>query len=248
MKRISSLFIVSGLLILGAVFCPARAAVTNSYELDTITIWDISGNYSNDTLSVEYTLSQDGKGKITGLGSAVYSNVDLYAEMDFNIKGKVKTHNKTTTLHFVMKTSGNVDYDGQTYPFKVTGGYKADVDPKKQQLSGSIKAMVQIGEETVSLNESFKEDLPAGMDGSADLTVIYEETEDGVVGTAVLMLSNGTPLNYSLKGKLNANKGEGRFKLSGLGEAKGSNIQIDTDLDYNLLRIKGRVMGQKIEM
>jgi hypothetical protein len=248
MKRISSLFIASGLLVLGMASCPAQAAVTNTYELDTITIWDISGNYSNDTLSVDYTLSQDGKGKITGFGSAVYSNVDLYAEMDFNIKGHVKTHNKTTTLHFVMKTRGKVDYEGMTYPFKVTGGYKADVDPKKQQLSGSIKAMVQIGDQTAALNETFREDLPAGMDGSADLTVVCDETAKGVAGTAVLTLSNGTQLHYSLKGKLNIQKGEGRFKLKGLNEAKGSNIQIDTDLDYNLLRLKGRVLGQKIEI
>jgi len=247
MRKIGKLLVL-GLLAFGGLLSPAVAAVTNSYQLDAITIWDISGNYSNDTLSVEYTLSQDGKGKLTGLGSAVYSNVDLYAEMDFDIKGKIKTHHETTTLHFVMKTSGQVSYEGQAYPFKVTGGYKADVDPKKHQLVGSIKAMVQIGDETVSLNESFKEDLPAGMDGSAELTVVYEDTEKGVVGTAVLTLSNGTQLNYSVKGKMNEKKGEGRFKLKGLGEAKGSNIQIDTDLDYNLLRAKGRVMGQKIEL
>jgi len=119
---------------------------------------------------------------VTGLGSAVYSNIDFYAEIDFKIKGHIKTHSDTTTLHFVMKTRGASDYEGQRYPFKVTGAYKADVDPKKKALVGSIKATVQIGDEKVTPNETFSEDLPVGTDGSVDLKVVFQEAEKGVVG------------------------------------------------------------------
>jgi len=247
MKRLMILVSILGLAALGGFFNPAVADVTNSYHLNTISIWDISGTYSNDALSVMYTLSQDGKGKITGTGSAVYSNVDLYAEMDFDIKGHIMTHHDTTTLHFVMDTSGNVDYEGQTYPFSVTGGYKADVDPEKKALVGSIRVNVQIGDETVSLNETFTEAMPAGMDGHADLDVVFQEAGKGIVGNAVLTLSNGVKLNYSVKGALDARKG-GRFQLKGLGDAKGSSINLTTDASYNLIGVKGRVMGQKIEM
>jgi len=247
MRRLNTFVSILGLAALGGFFNPALADVTNSYHLNTTSIWDISGNYSNDTLSVGYTLSQDGKGKITGIGSAVYSNVDLYAEMDFDIKGHIMTHNDITTLHFVMETSGNVDYEGQTYPFRLTGGYQADVDPEKKALVGSIKATVQIGGETVSLDKTFTEDMPVGMDGSADLEVVFREAKKGIVGNAVLTLSNGAKLNYSVKGALDARKG-GRFQLKGLGDAQGSSINLDTDASYNLIGAKGRVMGQKIEM
>ena len=85
---------------------PPSGTYSNSFS-DLLSVWDVSGAYDEDVLGGDLvgncTISQDAQGKITGTGSASYSNSDygITVDMDFTVKGKEITIN-TNQLYFTV--------------------------------------------------------------------------------------------------------------------------------------------------
>lgn len=257
--------LLAGLILSGGLCGPAFSNSTNTYLLDGITIWDLSGNYSDEVLSMDYSISQDGKGKLVGNGTAVYSDIDFNATADVTIKGQLKTRKKSTRLHFVVKGEGTAESavlppvldpslppttnsaPSATVPFALSGNCTADVSPQGDALLGTIKLELQIGEETIAIKKLFEQPIPEGMDGSAALEVILDDSAKKLIGSAILTLSNGSQLDFTVKGS-QSRKGGASLKLTGQGEARGSKLSLKTDAEDKLAQLKGKVMGQKIQV
>ncbi len=227
----------------------AASGITKSYTFDgSVAVWDISGTYSEDDLSMAYTMAQDGKGKITGYGHASYSEPGVSLSMDFVVKGKIKSQADVVSVVFSMKAKGVADTSYGPYKFSASVAYNAIIDALAEELSGTMKMTMKMAGYKESIEESFTEDLPEGMDGSVDLDLTLQDGGKSLYGRGTLTLSNGEQLNYVAKGKLDEKKAEGKFSLKGEGVAKGSAFKMETDMEYNLTEGKAKVMGQKLQL
>ena len=218
-------------------------------------IWDMSGIYSDDAMfdcSMNFLVSQDSKGKITGGGNAICSGYyweigDFYIDLSADIKGSIKQNSGIASVKMAVKFQGTIDVpDYGFYGMKFKGSEKinAEINAQTRTLLGlvKVKACVQkagCASETLSFSESLFDN---DMLGTWSLNI-----EDAASGTGTLTLSNGDTSNYSFKSKSNAKKHETKIKLKGLGEAKGCKILVSIDdNDGEIISFKGKVLGQKI--
>jgi len=247
-----------GLLFVGGLFSPAMAGddlQIHNYQFDgDLAIWDVGGAYHDAEMDMDYTMAQDAKGKIAGFGTANFAEDDMTLEMDFVIKGGVKTRGDETLVNFKMKAKGSGDYEGLTFKFTASVDVKTVIDSLVGEMIGTMKLRMTLkakGYYPYKASEimTFEEDVPVGMDGSSDLVLTtHAEGDSRVWGDGVLTLSNGEKFNYLVKGKLNVKKATGKLALKATDElSKGSMFKLYTDDEFDLTGVKGKALGQKIK-
>ncbi len=213
-------------------------------------IWDISGDYEEDLdgVSLEYSVVQDGKGKLSGFGSAdgimVEDGVTIGIHMDFSVMGKVKGKDEVTYLKQKLLARGTATAYGQTINFKASVSMVAEIDNIEQAMSGTVTVKMMGFKET----ESYYEDLSSeDMDGSAVLFTELWEENGKLVGDAVIELSNGRQIRCAVKAKelVSALKIQAKGLRDDL-DSKGSKLTI-LYAGEDLIFLKGKVSGQKVE-
>jgi hypothetical protein len=252
------------LVVLATIVClPMQATMADTYTYtldDAVSVWDVSGSYSeyDPTLrgTIYYDLTQDAAGLITGYGNADASISGVSLDMDFNITGSIKQSGGVATVKLSLKATGNVyiDIDGdgydETIPFKASESIKIVIDEVSQIMTGKVKVCVSVkgygsgcGSAEISL------DLPYDMDGTSDLTLELDPgvKPNTVVGTGQLILSNGTTCNLVVTGKLNPNT----QVLTATAKdpmVKSSKITIKlNDGNDTLTALSGKALGQSLK-
>jgi hypothetical protein len=216
-------------------------------EYDNLSIFDISGNYSEDEsgIEVEYTLIQDSKGKLTGSGWVYSSDHDL--DVDLEIKGKVKGSNGVVTVIYTIKGNG---YQ-QGYQYKSTQKSSLVINKNSLTMAGKTKlkdCLKGWGCENGEFYDSLP--LPYGMTGEAELGIDVESDASGkkLEGTGELTLSNGEEYPLYAKGKYNSKNNETKFSLKGVADStKGIKFKlIINEGSGDVTDIKAKALGQKL--
>ncbi len=239
---------------------PASGVYSNSYA-GQLSIWDVTGNYSDSLLGGQldgdYTLSMDNQGKLAGQGSANFYESGLDIDLDFAIAGAVKKVGDSTDVLFTQNVSGTVDYENKH--FKVTGKikYHLTADPVTRMMSGSISGNICIvGKGCASLKalnygdplyfETEIDDF--NMDGSWDL-ILNVENVDGknLVAQAKVALSNGRSVTLNGAGKYSDKTDTSKIKAKGMtSDTVGSKLSLmATGAGLDIVAGKGKLFGQK---
>jgi len=225
-----------------------------TYDFDGLLyIWDISGSYSGPidvqgiTLNLDYVISQDTSGKITGTGTAdaIYGSADI--DIPFDVKGSVGQKNGNACVNLSFKGNGPADVEGETVKFTFSEQLRGGIiDPCSNEISGEAK--VRLSARGVSARETilFTEPLPDDMDGSATLSISCAPSGKRLLGTGELTLSNDETYNFGVKGTYNVRKDESSLTLKG--DARGNSLKMKIDgSDGRIKSLNGKVLGQVLE-
>lgn len=243
-EMIRLLIIVIALCVGG--FCSSAHAETFTNDLSA-SVWDIGGSYEEDVegIPMSYTVSQDGKGKLTGYGSASGTVDGVSLNMDFLVKGKISSKKSITTIQQKLSIKGTASYQGQMLKFSGSVSMKTVVDEISRVMSGTITISLLGFKET----ESYYEDLSdVDMDGTVVLITSINEVEGKLIGDAVLELSNGRLIHMLVKGK--DKNGQLLIQAKGIkddSDSSGSGIKIIFDSLRDVVDFKAKALGQKLE-
>ena len=230
-----------------------------AYAAEGVFIFDISGTY-NESLpdgTISMNLVQDSKGKVTGsgtintdLGSGGYFDIGI--DIDFELKGKVKTINGIATFKYKLKGRGDYYLDGEDYKITVSESATLVIDQQQQVMHGTVKVkLCTKGEGCYSDTIDFNMDLPSGMTGGGILEIDIESDEKGkkLEGDATLTLSNGDTYNLDAKGKYNSKKDETNYSLKGSDEgSKAIKIKLTiNDETGDCTFFSGKALGQQLK-
>jgi hypothetical protein len=222
------------------------------YDFDGLLyIWDLSGSYSNSidssiVFDIDYTMTQDTDGKITGYGNAQASVDTDYgiADIDipFDVKGSVSQKNGTAFVKLSFKGEGTVSLDGDSFNVNWSSTIKAIIDPASNEITGEVKVCLSSARETVPFTQPLQDD----MDGSAILSISCAPSGRNLLGTGELTLSNDDTYNFGVKGTYNVKKDESSLTLKG--EAKRNSLKMKIDgSDGRINSLNGKVLGQVLK-
>ena len=251
----------AGLAALATLFSMARADIASgSYTVEfdgNVSIWDVSGSYSEDIggLTIDYTLSVDPSGKITGYGSANVSDYGVGANLDFNFSGTVKSSGSVTRVTLNMTAKGSGTYDVHTLSFRASMKETMEVDTVACAMTGTVSGNVSVsvqgmGKQSQKIpTTDLTLDLPVDMDGSWDLTVNTTTNGTKVTGTGQLTLSNGTTYGFSVTGSYATKTDLAKLTLKGgtANKAMSANVTANfSSAGMNVKMLKGKALGQNI--
>jgi hypothetical protein len=264
--RMGLVLLAMVLLLTPANLCAEQEGIDSDDMPCNTYIWDITGNYDTplfEDCEMTMTLVQDGKGKITGSGDGIcemYIDDDdegfwVWIDYEFDVKGKVTQKKGIGVVKLNVKIAGMAEVDIEDLTdlkFRAKQRLAALINPDTLTFDGVVKSSgciqkVGCGKEVF---ENYSADLPIGMDGSWFLaTNNIDDDGKKIMGESTLILANGNQLAMTAKGRINARKGEAKVKFSGVKTdpgAKGSSIMATVDEDENVLKMKGKVLGQQI--
>lgn len=246
-----------------AAICPlARADIasgTYTMEFDgNVTLWDVSGSYSEDIggISVDYTLSVDPAGKITGYGSAnYYGGYGIDIDMNFNFTGTVKTIGAITRVSMTMTMKGKGAVQGYTFSFSASIKEALEIDADAQNMVGTTSGKISVsvkgvgGASQVIPKTEVTIDLPYDMDGSWDLGVNVTANKTKLTGTGRITLSNGSVYDFSVNGTYTPKTDVSKLTLKGMPANKAMNASIVANCgnsQMNVKTLKVKALGQTI--
>jgi hypothetical protein len=232
--------------------CSCLYADSYSYDFTgEFYLWDISGDYSDDSMgcTIDYTITQDAKGKITGFGGASCSIYGVDIDMTFDIKGSVKQRNGICSVIMNMKFIGTATDGYETLKFKASEKVKAQIDPGAGLIEGTVRVCIAIaGYGSYCDTVAFSVLVPVDMDGSSQLDFDANLAGKKLIGTGTLELSNGDTYDFTVTGKYNAKKNQSTLTLKGTGSAKGCTFKIKVDEGSgDIDSLKAKVLGQCIK-
>jgi hypothetical protein len=230
-----------------------------------LAVWDVSGSYSQDILGGEmdsdFTLAQDGQGKITGTGHGDYWDEDLSLNMDFTVKGSLKDVGSAVQCTCAFGISGTVEYEGKAYRLGGSFKYNLEIDQLARSLYGTITGKLCISGMGCASLEEFNGGpveievalADADMDGSWELTVNLSSPDNRkIIATAAGLLSNGVLVNMAGKGKYNAATDQVSLSLAGdkySVDGRGAKLKLSADAsDMGIIGLSGKVKGQGLTL
>jgi len=255
------------LILAAALFVPVQCAFAEVYAYDLadeegLYIWDLTGSYSEPFLKtgdLNFDLTQDDKGKLTGNGSADFDEGGFHFETDFTITGTITQKyichiGNIATLKMSLKFKGTADDGHNTYQFTATETLKGEVDVDSGTFTCTVKGKATIkgfGSQPI-VPATTEVTIPSGMDGSSIL--IINSASDPkkpttLLGTGFLMLSNGKTIHFSMKGKYNPKDATDlcAFNLTS-SDVKGSKLAITIWHNTGSIKaVKGKILGQNLK-
>ncbi len=212
-------------------------------------VWDVSGTYSDSSteFNINYVISQDAGGKITGTGAANAYVSGYRINLTFDVKGTVGTKKEAAWVKMTLKGKGKFLYYGESIKFSFTESVNAKIDPQSRTMTGTVKVKVSAMGYSESETVSFDESLPRDMNGSAVLSLNCASSGKKILGTGEIMLSNGDVYDFIASCKYNTKKDESALTLKGVGIDKKNNIKLKIDeSDFSIASMTGKILGQKI--
>ncbi len=210
-------------------------------------LWDVSGSYSESMggVDMDFILSMDGQGKITGSGTASVPEYGM--DMNFRFTGTVKKSGTLTRVALNLKAKGTILVEGRSYGYTASGKANFVIDPQERVMTGEMKITVSAGGHSESAKTQETWALPPGMDGGWDLSMTGTAVGSSLIGTGKIALATGKEYTLNLKGKASPKTGLYNAKFTGLGEAKGSSITVIADRALAIKSLSGKVCGQSIK-
>ncbi len=221
-----------------------------TYDLtESLSIWDISGSYSDAIatggIELDYVITQDGRGKLTGTGNASTSMGGVDLDFPVEVKGTVTVKKGVTWVKMTLNGKGTALYEGKLKNYIFSEKVKAQVDPNSQTLMGTAQVRVSALGHTQKATEIFEKSLPEDMDGASLLSLSCAANGKKIGGTADMTLSNGESYGFSVSGKYNAKTDACTLSLKG--NTRGPRLKLKVDgSDGNINILVGKVAGQKL--
>jgi len=249
------------LVALATMFPMARAAIasgTYTVQFDgNVSIWDVSGSYTEDIggLTIDYTLSVDPAGKITGYGSANVSEYGVGMDLNFNFSGTIKSSGSVTRITLSMTAKGSGSYDVYKFTFSASLKETMEIDTEACTMTGTVSGSVSVSVQGIGKQSQkipttdMTLDLPVDMDGSWDLTVNTTTTGTKVTGTGHITLSNGTTYGFTATGTYATKTDLAKLTLKGgpTDKAMSANVTANfSSAGMNVKTLKGKALGQNI--
>lgn len=242
------------ILLLAAIFpviCSAQ--LFGEYQFNftsSFPLWDLSGTYVTTDGGLERTsnLNVSPAGVVTGTGTLQYDDSGISLVATQASSGRV-TANAKLGVRILVNGKGHFDVNSDglelSGPFK--GSLKATLNPIERTLNGTLSGTFCIpkqGCQTISTNTTLQ--LPAGMDGSWSLTLDVQTIGNSVIGTAIVLLSNGRELPFDVTGSYSATKSLSKLKLKGTGTAARTALSVAIDNTGQFVSLKGKLLGQPL--
>ena len=213
-------------------------------------LWDLTGSYSDTDVSetINFTIVQDDKGKITGNGTSTGTDSGYTIALNFTIKGAIKSVADVTRLDVTTKYTGTATNGGPIY--NVTGSvkYGFEIDPVNLEIFGTSNGKICIQKVGCdSINDTIDYDLPANEDGTWNLALDILPASNGknLTGTATATLANGRVENLALTGQYVSSIDRGNLKLKG--SAGLITLQINAAAGNAIVQMmNATLLGQKI--
>jgi hypothetical protein len=249
------------LALFGAMISGARAEIaagTYSMEFDgSVSLWDISGTYSEtiDGMAMDYTLSVDASGKVTGHGSASMDSGAGDIDMEFDLSGMVKSSGSITRVELSMNIKGSGTIEGYEFTLKMSMKEKMEIDTETFTMIGTVSGKMSIsvkgmGSESMRIDPTDIEmELPFDMDGSWTMNVDVTPNGTKIAGTGQIILSNGTTYGFSISGSYKAKTDLSKIQLKGTGTNKSISLKAEAKCEgpsMDLENLKGKALGQKL--
>jgi hypothetical protein len=220
-----------------------------SYAFTNTALWDLSGIYTNNTVTndvVIATFEQEASGVLTGARTETYVSGADHAEGTGSITGRVRTKSGVvgatdSSKGEISGVSGGVSYIGN---FTTKG--TATLAPSTLTIftSGTIRVCV-VGGKCVTDTQGYSLPLPEGMTGDWTLDLDVVPTGNKLGGTGTLTLSNGRVFMYQIIGSYNSKSQSSKLRLVGEGDATGTSLSLTTQgTAMDLTALKGKVLGQ----
>ena len=244
------------LVICGAWLPSARADVPvgqfNFQFTPSQGLWDISGDYPNDEFdtSNQITLTQDDKGKITGVGTGTGTFSGITVNLVYDFTGAIKTISDVTRVLLTMKISGTATDGSFTVPVRGNIKLKLDLDIGNNLLIGSGAGNLCVRTRCRSTSGPVQFDIPQGpqpMNGNWTLVLDLQSPDNKqIIGTGEATLSNGRVVPFTASGNYSATKLLAKLTLEGEGGiVKLENDASPTSHALGWIVTKAKVLGQK---
>jgi len=255
MKHLKCIFV----LLIASCAVSAMAQVPSgsfSYSFTNVPLWDISGSYTNDISTNDYTetliidLTVADGGAITGTRHDQITLGPDNADANGAITGKMSVKSGVAIGTFKETGTSTGVFDDEEFTGTSRGASIAAVD-------ASSFTIINVGEIEVCAEhirhsgcKTFKgtgsAPLPADMDGHWTLDTTVTNNVDKLGGTATLTLSNGRTFPYMIVGTYATRTSLSKLNLVGTGDATGTSLTVDTQgTNMVLVALRGKVLGQK---
>lgn len=265
--------ILPALLALALLGLPARAAMlSGSYTIQvsdsTNHIWDITPimelqspdlEFPDDegtTVSWDAPFTQNGAGKLVGDGETV---MDVFADIFdgtvtglYKARGNVNSAKGIARLSLVSSAAGPAVIEERTRVLAASANVKLSIDSVQELITGFYTAKASAsgyGSITDKGEIEFPwEDFTAAV-GDGTWRLDLNLSNDGIkkmMGTAVVTLSTGQTLSFTVKGTYNATKDSTLLILVADESSKGSSLRVAVDTAGGAV-LKGKLTGQQVK-
>lgn len=240
------------LLFLGSWAAYAQAPTgqfTNSITFSPL--WDFGGDYvlTNEWNSVSLELVHHANGQITGVRTETFNmnSPRIYYEGSAFDNGRVTS--TAGGVGFLTSWKGTVRgmAGGVSFVGSKTAHGRWTVVPSLLALQNEGTCRICIRGHCESKTAVYQVPLPAGMTGNWNLEFTIQAQGNRLTGSAVVALSNGRALNYSLRGQYNPKTQVSTLHLIGTGETRGTAMLATFAGPQMMLEtLRGTVLGQKL--
>ena len=248
MKRFLLVLLVSA----GPVLALAPSGDFN-YPFNNLPLWDLSGQYTNTTTANDLIITeiqQAANGRISGIRSEVYTNGADQGVGAAYIFGTVAATPTAVGGRFRWSGTYSGTSRGVAFVSKIRARETFVIVPASFTVTDSYRErQCVVGGHCLTTTNVISLPLPAGMNGRWSLNIKTIGVANTLTGTATLTLAGGRTLSYQLRGRYAPHSQNGVLVLTGRNEAAGSFLVLATHgTGLNLLRLHGRVLGQRIKL
>ena len=236
---------------------PPSGFVGFSFDTD-IPVYDLSGSLLFDQtmsgagesvtpLSYGINVTQDARGFITGSGVIEVAVGNDFVAAEYTAKGKISTKEGVTRVSLNVKLKGEDAIGGIFTDFRITIEYSLTLNPETGALEGTTRGSGKFGP---AGSTKIRSDVSVGRSPGSDGSWVLQMnivSFDKLSGTALVVLSNGRTLNFTLKGNFSSSTESSTIKLSGTGDSRGNSAKVIFD-DFELLLLEGKLFGQKVSL
>src|SRR5262245_15808119 len=220
------------------------------YDLSGSLLFDqtMSGAGGTQTpLSYGINITQDARGFITGSGIIEVAVGNDFVAAEYTAKGKISTKDGVTRVSLNVKLKGEDAFGGVVTDFRITIEYSLFINPETGALEGTARGSGKFGPAgSTKIRSEVSVGTSPGSDGSWVLQMNIVAFSK-LSGTAVVVLSNGKTLNFTLKGTFDSSLERSTIKLTGTGDSRGNSAKVIFD-DSELLLLQGKLLGQNVSL
>jgi DnaJ-class molecular chaperone len=215
-----------------------------------LSLWDFSGSYvlSNEWNTVSLELVHQANGKVSGVRTETYSASGISFQASASDNGRVTSSPKGAGFVTSWKETALATAAAGSFEVTKSARGKWTVVPGLLALQNEGICRTCVGRHCDSKTAVYQVSLPAGMTGTWNLELTLQAQGNKLTGNAVVALSNGRTLNYTLSGRFNPRTQVSTLHLIGTAETRGTSmVTTFAGPQLQLKTLTGSVLGQRLK-
>lgn len=238
--------------------CSLRAQIpagTFTFTFSTnLPLFDLSGTVQTNSgnTTEQFTLVLSPQGRISGPFSATYNDSVVSLTIEGALRGVVVVSD--ATLKVVLGVHARFSGFASGHPVAgteiVRGRFVAD-EETKMLVGRQVMTVCILGRGCRTTADNVSIPIPSDdgeSSGSWTLTLNLSNAGKVITGSAVATLENGRSISFNVRGAYAPRSGISRLRLSGTGEASGVSMVMTTSSEMELLTLRGRLLGQRLQL